>query len=68
MVIKGIARINNPKAAGAANNTDNFKPQFTKLEYSLLFFDEMLPDKLGKRIVLKATPRTPTGNSIKRSA
>ena len=67
-MINGTPSIPKPTAAGAANNIPNLSAQLMSSEYSDLFLFDRLLDKLGKSIVLNATPSIPAGNSSNLSA
>ena len=57
-----------PTAAGIAKSIHKRKPQSSRAENSCVLLPATCFDSVGSRIVPKATPSTPVGNSIKRSA
>src|SRR5471032_649560 len=57
-----------PTAAGRASKKVRRKPQSSRAEYSVLSPSALAFDRLGSRMVPRATPNMALGNSIKRSA
>ncbi len=68
MAISGVARVAMPTAAGNANRKVRRKPQSSRAEYSVLSPSTFAFDRLGSKMVPRATPSMAVGNSIKRSA